>query len=94
MNTLTLIRIDGVVQTTPVVTHDHLVEFVVTDDAAREFVVRIPQGDLRAPLAAGDHVRARGAEGWVIPGRAWVAEPSRTILQASDVEVAGFAIAA
>ncbi|RKR76703.1 hypothetical protein [Frondihabitans australicus] len=94
MTTINLLRIEGAVASTPVLTHDNLVEFVVVDDAAREFVVRIPRTDLGAPLHIGERVSAAGAEGWVIPGRTWVAEPSRTILQASDVQPSGYAFAA
>jgi hypothetical protein len=94
MTTINLIQIDGTVTTAPVLTHDNLVEFVVVDDASREFVVRIPRTELGGHVAIGARVQAAGAEGWVIPGRAWVSEPSRTILQASDVQLRQLAFAA
>lgn len=93
-NTISLITIDGTVTTTPAFTHDNLVEFVVVDDASREFVVRLPLADLGAHVSIGTRVVASGAEGWVIPGRAWRDEPSRTILQAHDVQLRELAFAA
>lgn len=91
---LTLISIDGTVTTAPALTHDNLVEFVVVDAFAREFVVRIPLGELGSHVAPGAHVLASGAQGWVIPGRAWRDEPSRTIVQAHDVQLRDLAFAA
>ncbi|GAA4265685.1 hypothetical protein [Frondihabitans peucedani] len=93
-NIISLITIDGTVTTAPVLTHDNLVEFVVADDTAREFVVRIPRTDLGAHVARGARILASGAEGWVIPGRAWRDEPSRTILQAHEVQLRELAFAA
>lgn len=92
-NTISLITIDGTVTTAPVLTHDNLVEFVVSDDSAREYVVRIALSELGAHVARGARVMASGAEGWVIPGRAWRDEPSRTILQAHDVQLHQLAFA-
>jgi len=52
--------------------------------------------DLEA--TAADRTRAtvtvEGAQGWVIPGRSWRHEPSRTIVQASSVEARELALAA
>ncbi|BDZ51973.1 hypothetical protein GCM10025867_42140 [Frondihabitans sucicola] len=93
-NTISLITIDGTVTTAPVLTHDNLVEFVVADEAQREFVVRIARTELGGHVAPGAHVVASGAEGWVIPGRGWRDEPSRTILQAHDVQLRELAFAA
>jgi len=95
MNTLiSLITIDGTVTTAPVLTHDNLVEFVVVDDSAAEFVVRIGLHELGGHVTPGARVVASGAEGWVIPGRSWRDEPSRTILQAHDVQLRSLAFAA
>jgi len=93
-NTISLITIDGTVTTAPVLTHDNLVEFVVADDISREFVVRIARSELGGHVTPGARVVASGAEGWVIPGRAWRDEPSRTILQAHDVQLRELAFAA
>lgn len=93
-NTLNLITIAGTVTTAPALTQDNLVEFVVVDDAAREFVVRIPRSELGGHVAPGARVLASGAEGWVIPGRTWQNEPSRTIVQAHDVQLRDLAFAA
>lgn len=90
---LNLIQIGGTVTTAPALTHDNLVEFVVAD-GTREFLVRLPRTDLGAGVTLGAHVRAAGAEGWVVPGRSWRDEPSRTILQASEVQLGELAIAA
>lgn len=87
-STLNLIRIDGTVTTAPALTADNLVEFVVVDDSAREFLIRLPRTDLGVHIEPGAHVIATGAQGWVIPGRSWRDEPSRTIVQAHDVQLA------
>ncbi|ROQ39561.1 hypothetical protein EDF46_1193 [Frondihabitans sp. PhB188] len=92
--TLNLIRIGGTVTTAPALTHDNLVEFVVVDDSSREFLVRLPLADLGSEVAPGAHVQATGAEGWVVPGRTWRDEPSRTILQAHEVQLGHLAFAA
>ena len=92
--TISLITIDGTVTTAPVLTHDNLVEFVVVDGDSAEFVVRLPLADLGQHVSIGTRVVASGAEGWVIPGRAWRDEPSRTILQAHDVQLRELAFAA
>jgi hypothetical protein len=93
-STLNLISITGTVATAPALTHDNLVEFVVVDDTAREFVVRIPRSELGGHVTPGARVLATGAEGWVIPGRTWRGEPSRTIVQAHDVQLRDLAFAA
>jgi len=93
-STITLVRIDGTVTAAPVLTSDDLVEFVVVDDTQREFLVRLPRTELGAHVSTGAHVRATGAEGWVVPGRPWRHEPSRTILQAHDVQLDELAFAA
>jgi hypothetical protein len=90
-----IIRIDGIVLTAPSLTSGNLVEFVVTDDdSAREYLVRIPRTELGQDIAVGAHVRATGSEGWIVPGRAWRREPSRTILDAHDVQLRELAFAA
>ncbi|GAA4681688.1 hypothetical protein [Frondihabitans cladoniiphilus] len=95
MNTsLSLITIEGTVTTAPSLTSGNLVEFVVVDDLGTQFSVRIPRTELGAHVAPGARVVAAGAEGWVIPGRAWRDEPSRTILQAHDVQLRRSAYAA
>jgi hypothetical protein len=93
-NIISLISIDGTVTTAPALTHDNLVEFVVVDDSTREFVVRIPLTELGGHVVPGARVLASGAEGWVIPGRSWRDEPSRTIVQAHDVQLRDLAFAA
>jgi hypothetical protein len=92
--TLALTHIDGIVASIPTLTHEDLVEFVVIDELHREYLVRLPRTELGAHVRVGDHVLVSGAEGWVVPGRAWFGEPSRTILQAHEVRLAEFAIAA
>ncbi|KQQ28301.1 MULTISPECIES: hypothetical protein [unclassified Frondihabitans] len=93
-STITLIRIDGTVTTAPSLTHDNLVEFVVVDGFAREFLVRLPRTELGMHVMPGAQVSATGAEGWVVPGRAWRDEPSRTIVQAHDVQLRELSFAA
>jgi hypothetical protein len=93
-NTLSLISIEGTVQTAPVLTHDNLVEFTVSDDTLRQFAVRLPLAELGSHVTPGVRVMVTGAEGWVIPGRAWRDEPSRTIVQAHDVQLRDLAFAA
>ncbi|PZE25365.1 MULTISPECIES: hypothetical protein [unclassified Curtobacterium] len=94
-STIDFIQISGTVLDAPVLTTDDLVEFVVADDVSRrEFLVRLPRTELGAHVVAGAHVQAAGAAGWVVPGRPWRHEPSRTILQAHDVQLAALAFAA
>jgi hypothetical protein len=93
-NTIELLRITGIVTTAPVLSHDDIVEFVVADDFAREYLVRLPRTALGAHVAPGVRVQAAGQEGWKVPGRGWRHEPSRTLLQANDVQLAELALAA
>ena len=93
-HTISLITIRGTVLTAPAIASGHLVEFVVAADSGSEFLVRIPLTDLGAAVRPGVHVVASGAEGWVVPGRAWRDEPSRTIIQAHDVQLRELAFAA
>ncbi|MFZ7088349.1 hypothetical protein [Curtobacterium sp. RRHDQ10] len=92
--TLDLTHVDGTVASIPVLTHEDLVEFVVIEGLHHEYLVRLPRTDLGAHVRLGDHVLVAGAEGWVVPGRAWFGEPSRTILQAHEVRLAEYAVAA
>ena len=94
INALTIINIDGIVTSVPRLTAGNLVEFVVTDDDRREFVIRIARQELGGDVQLGSRVMASGAEGWVIPGRSWRDEPSRTIVQAHDVQLRELAFAA
>jgi hypothetical protein len=94
MTTIELIRITGTVTSAPTLSHDDVVEFIVTDDTTREYIVRMPRIELGAHVEPGARVQAAGAEGWTIPGRAWRHEPSRTLLQANDVQLAQLALAA
>jgi hypothetical protein len=90
-----IIRIDGTVTSAPSLSSDGRVEFVVLDgDSGREFLVRIPRTELGGDVTVGAHVRTTGSEGWIIPGRSWRHEPSRTILDAHDVQLAELAYAA
>lgn len=94
-STIDLIQISGTVLDAPALTSDDLVEFVVADDLTRrEYLVRLPRTALAADVTLDAHVRVAGAAGWVVPGRVWRHEPSRTILQANDVQLAEFAFAA
>lgn len=93
-STIDLIRITGTVTSAPVLTRNDLVEFVVRDDAAREYLVRMPRLELGAHVATGARIVATGAEGWKVPARSWRHEPARTIVQAHDVQLTGLALAA
>ena len=88
------VTVSGTVATTPVTTIARLVEFVLVDDADRQWLVRARRGELGADVAEGARVTVDGAEGWVVPGRSWRGEPSRTILQASTVVARTLALAA
>lgn len=94
MTTIDHIRITGTVLQDPTLSHDDMIEFVVADDARREFIVRLPRTELGAHVTRGAHVLATGALGWTVPGRAWRHEPSRTIVQANDVQLASLVLAA
>jgi hypothetical protein len=94
-NIFSLIRIDGTVTSVPALTSDNLVEFVVVDDSTRaEYLVRLPRTELGTEVSFGAQVRATGAEGWIVPGRGWLGESSRTILEAHDVQLSEYAFAA
>ncbi|MBF4600338.1 hypothetical protein ITJ55_05915 [Frigoribacterium sp. VKM Ac-1396] len=88
------ISITGTVATAPTLTTARLVEFVVVDDHGTEFAVRAWRDDVTAAVRPGATVTVHGAAGWVIPGRSWRHEPSRTIVQASSVETRELALAA
>ncbi|WP_423919374.1 hypothetical protein ACPEEZ_12190 [Frigoribacterium sp. 2-23] len=87
MNT-TMTTITGTVATVPTHTTARLSEFVVVDDAARQYVVRAWADSITERVRPGAVVTVAGAEGWVIPGRSWQNEPSRIIVQAYAVDVA------
>lgn len=89
-----LTTVTGTVATTPVTTLARLVEFVVIDDDRREWLVRARRGELGRDVRPGAVVTVEGAEGWVVPGRSWRGEPSRTILQSSGVTTRHLALAA
>lgn len=88
------VTVTGTVATIPVTTIARLVEFVLVDDADRQWLVRARRGELGADVTEGARVTVDGAEGWVVPGRSWRGEPSRTILQASTVVARTLALAA
>lgn len=89
-----LTTVTGTVTTSPVTTLARLVEVVVVEDDGREWLVRARRGELGRDVRPGAVVTVEGAEGWVVPGRSWRREPSRTILQASSVTARHLALAA
>ena len=89
-----IISITGTVTTAPTLTTARLVEFVVVDDRGTEFAVRAWRDDVTAAVRVGASVVVDGAAGWVIPGRSWRREPSRTIVQAYAVGTTALALAA
>ena len=94
MHGIAPVTVTGTVATTPVTTIARLVEFVLVDDADRQWLVRARRGELGHDVVEGARVSVDGAEGWVVPGRSWRREPSRTILQASTVVPRGLVLAA
>ena len=89
-----LTTVTGTVTSAPATTLARLVEVVVVDDSGREWLVRARRGELGRDVRPGAVVTVEGAEGWVVPGRSWRHEPSRTILQASRVTTRQLALAA
>jgi hypothetical protein len=89
-----IITISGTVTTEPVLTTARLVEFVVVDARGAEFAVRAWADVVTDAVRVGSPVTVEGAEGWVIPGRSWRREPSRTIVQAYAVGTTALALAA
>ena len=89
-----IITVSGTVTTEPSPSTPRLVEFVVVDDRGAEFVVRAWADVVTDAVRVGSAVTVEGAQGWVIPGRSWRREPSRTIVQAYAVSAHALALAA
>jgi hypothetical protein len=90
----TITTITGTVSTVPTLTTARLVEFVVVDDRGAEFAVRAWSDVVTDAVRIGATVTVSGTEGWVIPGRSWRGEPSRTIVQAYAVTTDALLLAA
>lgn len=90
----TITTITGTVTTVPTLTTARLVEFVVVDARGAEFAVRAWSDVVTDAVHVGATVTVSGTEGWVIPGRSWRREPSRTIVQAYSVDTAALLLAA
>ena len=90
----TITTITGTVTTVPTLTTARLAEFVVVDASGAEFVVRAWSDVVTDDVRVGATVTVEGAQGWVIPGRSWRREPSRTIVQAYAVSAHALALAA
>jgi len=89
-----IITVSGTVTTEPAPTTARLLEFVVVDASGAEYVVRAWADAVSDAVRVGSAVTVEGAQGWVIPGRSWRREPSRTIVQAYAVSTAALALAA
>jgi len=89
-----IITVSGTVTTEPSPSTPRLVEFVVVDDRGAEFVVRAWADVVTDAVRVGSAVTVEGAQGWVIPGRSWRREPSRTIVQAYAVSTGALVLAA
>ncbi|NII40581.1 hypothetical protein E9228_001217 [Curtobacterium flaccumfaciens] len=87
--------ITGTAIAAPTVSPDRIAEFPVREDRSqREYLVRMPADDLGLFLTPGVRVAVDGEAGWVVPGRSWRGEASRTILQARAVQAPELALAA
>ncbi|PYY57988.1 hypothetical protein DEJ16_01710 [Curtobacterium sp. MCJR17_055] len=87
--------ITGTAIAAPTVSPDRIAEFPVREDRSqREYLVRMPADDLGLFLTPGVRVSVDGEAGWVVPGRSWRGEASRTILQARAVRAPELALAA
>ena len=89
-----IVTLSGTVTTAPVLSTARLAEFVVVDAAGAEYVVRAWSDVVTDDVHVGASVTVEGAQGWVIPGRSWRREPSRTIVQAYAVSAHALALAA
>jgi hypothetical protein len=89
-----IVTLSGTVTTAPVLSTARLAEFVVVDVAGAEYVVRAWSDVVADDVRVGASVTVEGAQGWVIPGRSWRREPSRTIVQAYAVSADALALAA
>jgi hypothetical protein len=95
MTTNDVITIGGTAIAAPVVSPDRIAEFPVREDRSqREFLVRMPADDLGLFITGGARVTVSGEAGWVVPGRSWRGEASRTILLAASVQAPELALAA
>lgn len=89
------ITIIGTATAAPVVSPDRVAEFPVRDNGTqREYVVRVPVDVLDLFVTPGTRVEVDGEAGWTVPGRSWLGESSRTILQAATVRRSELALAA
>jgi serine acetyltransferase len=79
-----IVTLSGTVTTAPVLSTARLAEFVVVGAG----------GVVTDDVRVGASVTVEGAQGWVIPGRSWRREPSRTIVQAYAVSAHALALAA
>lgn len=89
------ITIAGTATSAPVVTPDRIAEFPVRDDQTqREYLVRVSADTLDLFVTPGLRVEAAGEAGWTVPGRPWLGESSRTLLQAVSIRRPELALAA
>ncbi|KQS08875.1 hypothetical protein DEJ13_04480 [Curtobacterium sp. MCLR17_007] len=89
------ITISGTATSAPVITPDRIAEFPVRDDRTqREFLVRVPVDTLDVFVTPGTRVAVDGEAGWTVPGRPWLGESSRTLLQAVTIRRSELALAA
>ncbi|MGU3411021.1 hypothetical protein ACLBWP_12990 [Microbacterium sp. M1A1_1b] len=89
------ITISGAATSAPIITPDRIAEFPVRDDRTqREFLVRVPVDTLDVFVTSGTRVAVDGEAGWTVPGRPWLGESSRTLLQAVTISRSELALAA
>lgn len=89
------ITILGTATAAPVITPDRIAEFPVRErDSQREYLVRMPVDALDLFVTPGTRVEVDGEAGWTVPGRPWLGESSRTLLQAVTIHRSELALAA
>lgn len=89
------ITILGTATAAPVISPDRIAEFPVRDAGThREYLVRVPVDVLDLFVVPGTRVEVDGEAGWTVPGRPWLGESSRTLLQAASIRRSELALAA
>lgn len=94
MTTNERITITGTAIAAPTISPDRIAEFPVRSGWT-DYLVRVPADRLDLfVVVPGTPVSIAGEAGWVVPGRSWLGEGSRTLLLAQDVRAAELALAA